>query len=240
VRVNIADFKATAWRNGVAERTHLVVIGKTDRVTPVFSDEIEYIVLNPWWETPTSLAVRDKLPAFQQDPSTVNRLGFQVLDRTGNLIDPATIDWNLYTKAEFPFRLRQAPGDYNALGKVKIMFPNAYSVYMHDTPTKKLFDKKQRAFSSGCIRTQNPIDLTEWLLQDTPSWDRKKIDLAVESGKETTVKLSAKIPIHVLYFTVDYCDESNIRYLYDIYNYDPDVLTALNTGPKHAMAFEVK
>lgn len=232
LRANIAGFDVTAYKDGVAERTHLTIVGKTYRKTPVFSDEIEYIVFNPWWETPPSLARQDKLPMFQRDPGAVQRLGFQVLDRNGAVVDASTIDWKAVPAGTMPYRLRQAPGDLNALGQVKIMFPNKHNVYLHDTPTRGLFAQRQRAFSSGCMRTQNPIDLSEWLLSDTPNWDRAKIEAALASKKETRANLAGKIPVHVLYLTAVSETDGGVRYLDDIYGRDAAVLTGLRAPPQ--------
>lgn len=228
VHVNIAEFKVTAWKDGIIERTHLGVVGKPFRQTPVFSDEIEYIIFNPWWETPRSLTIKDKLPMFKKDPTAVQRLGFEILDRNNARVDPATIDWNSASASNFPYRIRQAPGDVNALGQVKIIFPNPHNVYLHDTPTRGLFSKQQRAFSSGCIRTQNPIDLSEWLLSETPDWNRTRINTSLTSKAEIRATLAQKVPVHVLYNTVVYDAELGLRYLDDIYSRDGRVLTALS------------
>lgn len=231
LRANIAAFEVTAYEAGLPVRTHLTIVGKTYRKTPVFSDEIEYIVFNPWWETPTSLARSDKLPMFKKDPDAVTRLGFQILNSAGAVLDPSTINWNDYSASNFPFRIRQAPGPDNALGQVKIMFPNVHNVYLHDTPTRGLFAQRQRAFSSGCIRTQDPISLSKWLLQETPEWDEARIDAAVASGKETRATLSARVPVHILYFTVISDGAGGVRYLDDIYQRDARVLNGLAEMP---------
>ena len=231
LRANIAGFNVTAWKNSAPVKTYLTIVGKPFRKTPVFSDEIEYIVFNPWWETPYSLATKDKLPLFRKDPSAVARLGFDVLDKSGTKVDATLIDWNTVPASNFPYRLRQNPGDQNALGKVKIMFPNVHNVYLHDTPTRGLFAQRQRAFSSGCMRTQNPLDLSEWLLGETPNWTRDKMDAAVVSGKETRAVLSQKVPVHVLYFTAVNEGGAGIRYLDDIYDRDAAVLAGLRTPP---------
>ena len=187
---------------------------------------IEYVVLNPWWETPYSLASKDKLPLFKRDPGAVQRLGFQVLDKAGQVVDAATIDWNSIPEGTMPYRLRQAPGVTNALGQVKIIFPNVHNVYLHDTPDRGLFARRQRAFSSGCIRTQNPLDLTAWLLTETPGWDRARIDAAVDSKRETRVDLAVKVPVHVLYMTA-ISDAAGVRFVDDIYDRDAAVLAGL-------------
>lgn len=226
VRVNIADFSVQAWNKGEIERVHGAIVGKTFRKTPVFSDVIEYVVLNPWWETPYSLASKDKLPLFKRDPGAVQRLGFQVLDKAGQIVDAATIDWNSIPAGTMPYRLRQSPGVTNALGQVKIIFPNVHNVYLHDTPDRGLFARRQRAFSSGCIRTQNPLDLTAWLLTETPGWDRARIDAAVDSKRETRVDLTVKVPVHVLYMTA-VSDAAGVRFVDDIYDRDAAVLAGL-------------
>ncbi len=232
LRANIAGFDVTAWNDGVKERTHLTIVGRTYRKTPVFSDNISYLVLNPWWETPDSLATRDKIPTFRKDPATVERLGFQILDRQGAVVQSSSIDWNTVGPGNFPYRIRQRPGELNALGQVKIMFPNKHNVYLHDTPSKGLFAQRQRAFSSGCLRTENPLDLSAWLLSETQQWTRARIDEVVQTGRETRVNLSKPMPVHILYFTVENEGEYGVRYLDDIYDRDAKVLAGLKAKPR--------
>ena len=224
LRANIAGFTVTAYADGAPQRTHLTIVGKPFRKTPVFSDSVEYIVLNPWWETPHNLARLDKLPLFKRDPGAVQRLGFQVLSG-GQPV--SNVDWNAIPAGTMPYRIRQAPGPTNALGQVKIMFPNPHNVYLHDTPTRGLFAQRQRAFSSGCLRTQDPLDLSAWLLEETPGWDAARIDATVQAGKETRVNLAEPVPVHILYFTVE-TDAGGVRYLDDIYDRDTKVLAGLN------------
>lgn len=231
VRVNIASFEVTTYTYGLPQKTHLAIIGKTYRKTPVFSDRIEYIVFNPWWETPSSLARADKLPMFRKDPGAVQRLGFQVLDRSGAVVDASAIDWNAVSAADFPYRIRQAPGPMNALGQVKIMFPNPHNVYLHDTPARDLFSQRQRAFSSGCVRTQDPIGLAKWLLEETADWPVEAVDRAVASGRETRANLSQSVPVHVLYITATADGVGGVRYLDDIYGRDGAVLAGLRVAP---------
>lgn len=231
LRANIAGFNVTTYENGQAVRTHLTIVGKPYRKTPVFSDEVEYAVFNPWWETPYSLATKDKVPLFRKDPEAVKRLGFQVLDKDGALVNASDIDWNSVGPGNFPYRIRQAPGEQNALGQVKIIFPNKHNVYLHDTPTRGLFSQRQRAFSSGCMRTQDPLALSAWLLKDTPGWTQERIDSVVLSGKETRADLKVKVPVHVLYFTAVSEGQSGIRYLDDIYARDMAVLKGLQAAP---------
>lgn len=232
LRANIAGFNVTTYEDGQPVRTHLTIVGKPYRKTPVFSDEVEYAVFNPWWETPYSLATKDKVPLFRKDPDAVKRLGFQVLDKDGMAVNSSSIDWNSVGPGNFPYRLRQAPGEQNALGQVKIIFPNKHNVYLHDTPTRGLFSQRQRAFSSGCMRTQDPLALSAWLLEDTPGWTKERIETVVKSGKETRVDLKVRVPVHVLYFTAVNEGLGGVRYLDDIYSRDAAVLAGLRTAPE--------
>ncbi len=228
VFANIPGQDVTAFENDLIVAQFSAIFGKTDRKTPVFSDEVEYIVFNPWWEVPDSIARKDKLPQFRRDPGAVARLGYKVLDKSGRTVDPGSIDWDMISARTFPYTLRQAPGPHNALGQVKIIFPNSHSVYLHDTPDQALFDAEQRLFSSGCVRVKAPLDLAGWLLRATPGWDRDRLDAAVASGVETRVDLAAPVPVHIVYFTA-VTDRTCGRALYltDVYRRDGAVLQAL-------------
>ena len=229
VIANIPGFDVVAMEQDIVHARHTAIFGKMNRETPAFSDSIEYIIFNPWWDVPDSIARADKLPLFRRDPGVIGRLGYKVLDRQGKTVNPADINWSEVSAASFPYRLRQAPGPANALGQVKIMFPNPHNVYLHDTSERSLFDADQRAFSSGCIRVKDPLDLAAWLLEGTPDWDRTHIDAAVASGAETRVDLLTPVPVYVAYFTAidDSC--GGVRYLPDIYGRDVAVLAALDT-----------
>ncbi|WP_339680811.1 L,D-transpeptidase family protein [uncultured Hyphomonas sp.] len=231
VRANIAGFDVTTYEDGVPQAIRAIIVGNPKRKTPIFSDQIDYIVFNPWWETPSSIARADKLPLFQKDPGAVKRQGFEIRDSAGRVVPPSSVDWKSYTASNFPYRIRQAPGPQNALGQVKIMFPNAHNVYLHDTPNRDLFSLKQRALSSGCVRTKDPIGLAEWLLSDTEGWDRAAIDQAVATGKETRADLAEPVPVHIVYFTAVPNGCGGVRYLDDIYERDSAVLTGLDTEP---------
>lgn len=227
IRVNIADFSLEARNQRKVERVHNVIVGRVYRKTPVFSDAIRYVVLNPWWDTPPRLARQDKLPAFQANPESVKALGFVVLDKSGEPVDPDSIRWTDYSAATFPYRLRQRPGPENALGQVKIMFPNKHNVYLHDTPTRDLFAKPDRALSSGCVRVGDVISLTEWILQETPGWPRDRIDAGIATGKERRVNLESPLPVHILYMTAVVGADESIRFVNDVYDRDARLIAAL-------------
>ena len=149
-----------------------------------------------------------------------------VFQSIGQVVDASTIDWNTIPAGTMPYRIRQKPGAVNALGQIKIMFPNKHNVYLHDTPDRGLFAQRQRAFSSGCIRTQDPLDLFAWLMDGT-DWTRERIQQTVDSGRETRVDLARKVPVHVLYMTA-VVDSAGVRLVDDIYERDAAVLAGLN------------
>jgi len=200
-----------------------VVVGKPYRHTPVFSGNMTYLVLNPYWHIPPSMAVKDKLPLIRKDPAYLKREKIRVLQDWGanaKELDPSTIDWSAVGPGRFPYRLRQDPGSKNALGRVKFMFPNRFNVYLHDTPSKELFARTERIFSSGCIRIEKPIELAEYLLRSDPTYTREHILQAIAKGTEQTVRLPAPMPVHVLYWTAWVDRDGKVQFRRDIYDRD--------------------
>jgi murein L,D-transpeptidase YcbB/YkuD len=163
---------------------------------------------------------------MRRGENVLRRKGLKVYDRQNRPVDPATIDWSKYNGRNFPYFLRQDAGDDNALGRVKIMFPNAHLVYLHDTPSRSLFDKDERTFSSGCIRVQKALELAERVLAD-PQWDAAAIDKVVASGQTRTVTLKKKIPVLLIYWTVDRDDAGRVVFRRDVYERDARLLKAL-------------
>lgn len=228
VRVSIADYSLQAYDNGRIVGNHDVVVGKVYRQTPMFSDEISHLVINPWWIVPHSLAVKDLLPKFQNNPDIIQEKHYEIRDRSEEVVDPEDINWEDYSKTRFPFEVRQKPGSENALGRIKFIFPNKHDVYLHDTPAQHLFDKTQRDFSSGCIRVKNPFALAQWILDDKKNWDKQQLISAVEDGKKRTLTLDKPLPIHLVYWTVIVKGDT-LQFPADIYDRDNKVLAALNT-----------
>lgn len=241
VLVNIAGFRMELVSDGKRVMEKRVIVGLPYRRTPVFSGRMTYLVLNPSWEVPHRLAVQDKLPEITSDPEYLARLGFTVLQGWGaeeKIIDPATVNWSELSRSRFPYRLRQAPGPANALGRVKFMFPNPHNVYLHDTPTRGLFSEAERAFSSGCIRLDEPLELARWLLSGprrpavmTPD----EIQRILSGGRETTVPLERPIPVHLLYWTAWVDEDGRVQYRRDLYGRDAPLIEALNRPPPAAL-----
>lgn len=228
--VDVADFRVEAREGGRTVRVHRVIVGREQRQSPSFSAPMTHVVLNPWWEVPRRLAVRDKLPQFQRDPGAAVRLGFEAVDASGRRVDVAGIDWKAYSPGNFPFRLRQRPGPDNALGDVKLMLPNRHDVYLHDTPARGLFARARRDFSSGCIRVEDALGLTEWVLEGT-DWDRARIDAVVATDTPTEVRLAAPLPVHLVYRTAALDAAGRVRLLADPYGRDAVLLAALERAP---------
>ncbi|WP_373092175.1 murein L,D-transpeptidase [Zhongshania sp.] len=226
--VNIAAFELKIIDNNETVFVKPVVVGRNYRKTPVFSNKIRYLVLNPTWTVPYKLAVQDKLADIQKDPGYLNRLGIRVFRGDSAVaIDPYTIHWDEITTRNFPFRLVQGPGPQNALGQVKFMFPNPHDVYLHDTPSRELFKKAERAFSSGCIRVSDPLELAEFLLRDQ-GWDKERIAASIAKGVTETVSLKTSLPIHIEYWTAWVDRQGVLNFRNDIYERDQPLWQALN------------
>lgn len=232
VLVNIAGFRIYLVRGGELVWSSRVQVGKTYRKTPVFRDAIRYLVFNPTWTVPPGILNEDILPQARKDPDSIRRKGLRVLDGQGQEIDPRSVDWSI---EPFPYLVRQDPGPNNALGRVKLMFPNEHLVYLHDTPSKELFDRSRRTTSSGCIRVENPFDLAERVLANTPGWDRARIDQVVASERTTRVDLAQPLPVLILYWTAEVADQDRVAFREDIYARDKPVLRALDQEPKHRL-----
>lgn len=228
ILVNIANYDLVVMKDGVETKRHKVIAGKTARKTPVFSSKMSYVVLKPTWTVPPGIIQNDIIPAMQKDPSYLSKKNIELLNSAGNIVDPKTIDWN--TKVPMALTYRQPLGKDNALGAVKFMFPNSYFVYIHDTPSKDLFNKNERAFSSGCIRTQDPLLLAEHLLNDPSKWSIDQINKVVETKTTQTIMLSEQPNVYILYWTAWY-KNGQIQFRKDIYERYLAIIKKLDESP---------
>jgi murein L,D-transpeptidase YcbB/YkuD len=228
VIVNIAGFELRRVNGGSVEERMAVVVGKPYHRTPVFSDRIRYIEFNPYWNVPPTIALKEELPRLRTNPSGLAAQGFEIVQ--GNqVIDPTSIDWSRYGGGNFPFQLRQRPGSNNALGRVKLMFPNPHNVYLHDSPARSLFSRNERAFSHGCIRLARPLELADQVLRagGVSGWNKDRIDQVIASAKTTVVNLQEPLPVHITYLTA-WVDGGVVNFRGDIYGHDAKLLAALD------------
>ena len=223
IMVNQAAFELRLMDSGKISWSTKVIVGKPQTQTSVFSDEMEMVVVNPYWGVPGSIIKHEMLPMLMRDPYYLDRKGFEVVAPGGRVVSSGEVDWWAYGD-RIPFDVRQPPGDDNALGNIKFLFPNSHDIYMHDTPTKNLFGQSVRAFSHGCVRVENPRELAVRVL----GWDRNEVDGAIASGENMTVNLPSKIPVHLTYFTTWIDPSGKLIYLPDIYGRDKRLESALN------------
>ncbi len=229
VLVNIPDFHAYVIDNEEVSFSTRVVVGAApaDRVTPEFSDVMEYMVINPSWNVPRSIAVNEYLPAMQANPAAASHL--QLL-RGGNPVSRAGIDFTQFTRANFPFDLREPPSSGNALGRVKFIFPNRHNIYLHDTPSRSLFNRETRAFSHGCVRVQRPLELAYHLLSPQEADPQGYFNSILRTGLETQVDLATQIPVHIVYWTAFVSPDGGLNFRRDVYDRDARLWNAMEAA----------
>ena len=208
IMVNVPDFSLAVTMDGTVVHRARVVVGKPDHQTPIFSDLMRFIIVNPYWNVPLSIIKKEMMPKLAENPNYFEDHGYEVVERDG-----ATY-------------VRQPPGDDNALGRIKFMFPNQHSVYLHDTNARALFGKEQRAFSHGCVRVDQPFKLAEVVLGKQNGWSEKRVR-AMIGGDERTINLPKPLPIHIAYFTSFVDEDGGLQLRDDVYGYSSRVKTAL-------------
>ena len=203
VIVNIPTFHLEAHDAGQPTLQMKVVVGKPENKTPIFSDKMTTTVFSPYWNVPPSIVRNEIVPAMNRNPNYISRQNMEITGHSGGL--PV---------------VRQKPGPRNSLGLVKFLFPNSHNIYLHDTPSKSLFDEPSRAFSHGCIRVSEPVKLAKFLLEDDPAWDDENIHKAIHADKEQSVTLKDPVPVFIAYFTAFVDRAGRINFRKDIYNRD--------------------
>ena len=227
VWVNLPEYTTRIVQDGQVIFETRAVIGKAteDFETPEFSDRMEHLVFNPAWNVPRSITVREYLPKLRANPNAVGHI--DIVDSRGRVVPRGQIDFSRYTAANFPYRMRQKPSDDNALGQVKFLFPNEWNIYLHDTPTRWLFDQTSRAYSHGCIRIHRPLDLAAELLAPQLADPRASIQSALARSGEQWVRLTPSVPVHLVYFTTFPDAQGRLRHAPDIYGRDAALWRAL-------------
>lgn len=228
IMVNIPAFTVDYVRSNEFRWHSRVIVGKPDLQTPVFRAEMQSIILNPKWVIPSGILAKEALPAIMKNVGYLGKNQLSVVGQDGKPLDPNTINWAQYQTSGFPYRLVQASGDRGSLGRIKFLMPNRFTVYMHDTPSKQLFERSQRAFSHGCVRVDRPLELAEILFQDPDTWSLKKIQAAVAAGKTRTISLSQKVPVYFTYQTA-FVEGERVQFRADIYNREKALREALDS-----------
>ena len=229
--VNIADYQMEIVDAGRRVMAMRVAVGKDYRRTPVFSAQLNKIVLNPHWYVPPTIFAEDLLPAIRSNPDYLQQLGYKVFSSLGTdaeVVDPDRIDWPAVDPQNFPYILRKDPGPSNPMGRAKFLFPNKYDVYLHDAPDRTIFSQPKRTFSSGCIRIEKPIELAEYLLKDSSQWPRQRILMEIESGRPQVIQTFGSLPIYIQYWTVWVDENGDVHFRDDIYGRDAVLEEALS------------
>jgi murein L,D-transpeptidase YcbB/YkuD len=232
--VNIAGFELEVVEKGNVILSMKVVVGKPFLNTPVFRGRMTYLVLNPVWNVPDSIAKKEILRDVKKDPAYLRKENITVLRGWGDNeeeIDPGTVRWKSITPEKLYFRFRQEPGPLNPLGRIKFMFPNRFNVYLHDTPAKHLFAQNVRAFSHGCIRIEHPLELAEYVLQGDPRWTKESIMAAIEKGSTQEVRLPRPLDVYIVYVTAWVDKDGAVQFRDDLYGRDAELYEALTHNP---------
>jgi len=218
VMCNIPAAQIEAIENGVAVTRHTAVVGKPDRASPEINSRIVEVNFNPYWTVPVSIVKRDLIPRMQEEPDYLTKQRIRILDGRGRELQPTQINW--YSEEAVNYMFKQDPGDFNSLGAIRINFPSAHGVYMHDTPSRNLFGEDFRFHSSGCVRVQNVRELVTWLLAGTPGWSRQQIDQVIRSGERKDARLKTPVPLYWVYVTAWATQDGVVQFRDDIYGRD--------------------
>ena len=227
--VDIAGFEARLWLDGREAWRSRVVVGRPYRRTPEFRSTMEYLVLNPEWGVPPTILRNDVLPRVLRDRRYLARQRMRLIDRAGRIVDPAGVDWEAVRQrpGAFPYRVVQASGPENALGRMRFMAPNEHLVFLHDTPARELFERPVRAFSSGCIRVERAQALAVLLLDDAERWSTQQLAETIADGRTQTLPLRRRVPLLLLYHTARAGDDGLPAFRADLYGRDAPIVGAL-------------
>ncbi|MDB5473814.1 MAG: L,D-transpeptidase family protein [Devosia sp.] len=229
VFVNIPEYRLAISRDGAESYTTRVVVGTVKNQTPIFSDSIQHIVVNPYWNVPSSIVKGELAQAVLRNPDYIDSHNYDLLYE-GRPVSPWQVNWSMVSTSYFPFKMRQRPGPDNALGQIKFLFPNKHDVYLHDTPSKAFFERDARALSHGCVRVQNPMEFAGALMANEPNIDRASLE-AMFGPSERWVNPETQIPVHLAYFTVRPQADGSLRSFEDIYGHNAKLIAALGLGP---------
>jgi murein L,D-transpeptidase YcbB/YkuD len=232
IRINIADYRLGAYENGKETFSMKVVVGRKQDSTPVFSDRVTAVQLNPSWNVPATIAGEEMLPELQKDPEYLAKNDMEALSDWSESAFPIrsdSIDWWSVSAEKFPFRIRQKNGDASALGRIKFHLSNPFNIYLHDTPAKKYFERDKRALSHGCVRLANPAQLAVWVLGPGSVWTRERIEAEIGKGKEVVIPVpDPGLPVHILYWTSFVDPDGGLQFRPDVYGWNRKMEVALD------------
>lgn len=217
--LNVPGFELEVVAGGERILTQRAIVGRCETPTPILTSEILYLTLNPYWAVPRSIARRTVVPNAARDPGYLQRLGFRVYRQPGGQeVDPRAVDWKSLVGSDPEFSFRQNPGPANALGRVRFSFPNRFGVALHGTPDLHLFEHPSRAYSSGCIRLEDPIALAALLLEADGGWSREALERAIEGGVTVDIPLPSPTPLHIVYWTAWIDPRGRLQLREDVYD----------------------
>ena len=217
ILVNVPTYQLDVYENGNVVLPMRVVAGKKDAPTPIFMDKMENVVFSPYWNVPPDIARKETIPAAMRDPGYLGRNNMEVV-KGRHVVDPWSVSWSAVAAGNYT--IRQRPGEKNALGHVKFLFPNQFDVYLHDTPADSLFARTDRSFSHGCVRVEKPEELAEYVLRSQPEWSPERIQAAMHGGVEKWVALKDPLPVYILYMTAWVDPDGSVQFREDIYGHD--------------------
>ncbi len=241
IMVNIPDYSLSYYLNGSEVLSSRVIVGSPARKTPLMSSELNNVVVNPPWNVPTKLIREDIVPKAKRDPSYIQRHNYTLFSSwsgDAQVVDPSMIDWSMVSAGNFPYRIRQAPGSGNSLGRYKFNMPNNDAIYLHDTPNHGLFEKDIRALSSGCVRVNKASTLANMLLQDA-GWSNARVSSALKGGNTQYVPVRQRIPVRLYYLTAWVADDGKPQFRTDIYNYDNTVRSGAKVVAQAEQLFQL-
>ena len=218
ILVNIPEFKLHVFDKGSLDWSMNVVVGAQATTTSIFEDEMSHVVINPYWGVPNSIVKNEIIPAMLRNSDYINRNNMEVL-KNNVVVSPYSIAW-YDIKGNPPFTIRQKPGPNNALGKVKLLFPNDFNIYFHDTPAKKYFVERKRAYSHGCIRLAEPLKLAEYILLRDSIYTKSQFDKEISKSKENWISLRHRFPVIISYFTAWVDSKGDLQFREDVYGHD--------------------
>ncbi|MFW6283880.1 MAG: L,D-transpeptidase family protein [Desulfosalsimonas sp.] len=229
--INSAGFALNAWENQDRVLKMRVMAGTKSEMTPILSKDMARLVINPYWNVPPGILEKKVLPKIRKNPDYFAENHFELLSgwqSHDTRVSPEAINWAEVYIRNFPGRLRQKPGPWNALGRIKFIFPNRLSIYLHDTPEQHLFQRRVRTFSSGCIRVEKPVELAVFILKNNPLWDQKRIEETIKSGKTEAVRVHDRVAVHLVYRTFWVSPGGVVNYRDDVYELDRALEKALD------------